>query len=82
MVKICVRSLVAVLLANVSKKYTKPSNYVIGWSQWDKSDYCNIFRKSIAGDEFSLEWENYAWIKQVEKRRKTDLKKQYENFFG
>lgn len=62
--------------------YTKPSDYVIGWSQWDESDYCDTFRKSILGDKFSLEWENDAWIKQAEKRKKSDLKKQYESFFG
>lgn len=67
---------------NRSKKYAKPSDYVIGWSRWYKSDYLCKFRKSISSDGFSLEWENDAWIRQAEKRKKADLKKQYESFFG
>lgn len=68
---------------NVNRKrsYAKPSDYVIGWSQWEKTDYCETFRKSISGDEFTLEWENNAWIRAAEKRKKADLDKQYELFW-
>ena len=33
-------------------------------------------------EKYSLCWENDAWIEQAEKRKKADLKKQYESFFG
>lgn len=64
-----------------NRSYAKPSDYVIGWSQWKKTDYCKTFRKSISGDEFTLEWENNAWIRAAEKRKKADLDKQYELFW-
>lgn len=64
-----------------ARSYAKPSDYVIGWSQWEKTDYCETFRKSISDDEFTLEWENNAWIRAAEKRKKADLDKQYELFW-
>jgi hypothetical protein len=62
------------------KNYTKPSDHVIGWSQWDNKRY-EAFRSTLP-EKYSLCWENDAWIEQAEKRKKADLKKQYEGFFG
>lgn len=62
------------------KNYAKPSDHVIGWSQWDDKKY-EAFRRTLP-EKYSLCWENDAWIEQAEKRKKADLKKQYESFFG
>ena len=62
------------------KNYAKPSDHVIGWSQWDDEMY-EAFRSTLP-EKYSLCWENDAWIEQAEKRKKADLKKQYESFFG
>ena len=62
------------------KNYTKPSDHVIGWSQWDDKMY-EAFRRTLP-EKYSLCWENDAWIEQAEKRKKADLKKQYESFFS
>lgn len=62
------------------RNYTKPSDHVIGWSQWDYKMY-EDFRSGLP-EKYSLCWENDAWIEQAEKRKKADLKKQYESFFG
>lgn len=61
------------------RNYTKPSDHVIGWSQWNNKMY-EDFRKNLP-EKYSLCWENDAWIEQAEKRKKADLKKQYEKFF-
>ena len=63
-----------------SKTYAKPSDHVLGWSQWDDIMY-GAFRSGLP-KKYSLCWENDAWIEQAEKRKKADLKKQYESFFG
>lgn len=63
-----------------SKTYAKPSDHVLGWSQWDDIMY-GAFRSGLP-EKYSLCWENDAWIEQAEKRKKADLKKQYESFFG
>lgn len=63
-----------------SKTYAKPSDHVLGWSQWDDIMYGD-FRSGLP-EKYSLCWENDAWIEQAEKRKKADLKKQYESFFG
>lgn len=63
-----------------SKTYAKPSDHVLGWSQWDDKMY-EDFRSTLP-EKYSLCWENDAWIEQAEKRKKADLKKQYESFFG
>ncbi len=63
-----------------SKTYAKPSDHVLGWSQWDDIMYGD-FRSGLP-KKYSLCWENDAWIEQAEKRKKADLKKQYERFFG
>lgn len=62
-----------------SKTYAKPSDHVLGWSQWDDIMY-GAFRSGLP-EKYSLCWENDAWIEQAEKRKKADLKKQYEKFF-
>ena len=62
------------------RNYTKPSDHVIGWSQWNYKMY-EDFRSGLP-EKYSLCWENDAWIEQAEKRKKADLKKQYESFFG
>lgn len=61
-----------------SKTYAKPSDHVLGWSQWDDKMYRD-FRRGLP-EKYSLCWENDAWIEQAEKRKKADLKKQYESF--
>lgn len=63
-----------------SKTYAKPSDHVLGWSQWDDIMY-GAFRSGLP-EKYSLCWENDAWIEQAVKRKKADLKKQYESFFG
>ena len=63
-----------------SKTYAKPSDHVLGWSQWNDKMY-EDFRSDLP-EKYSLYWENDAWIEQAEKRKKADLKKQYESFFG
>ena len=63
-----------------SKTYAKPSDHVLGWSQWDDIMY-EDFRSGLP-KKYSLCWENDAWIEQAEKRKKADLKKQYESFFS
>ena len=63
-----------------SKTYAKPSDHVLGWSQWNDIMY-GAFRSGLP-EKYSLCWENDAWIEQAEKRKKADLKKQSESFFG
>lgn len=63
------------------KKYKNPSDYVTGWSQWTQKQYCRIFRESLDSEKFTLEWENGAWIRAAEKRKKADLDKQYDLFW-
>lgn len=63
---------------NREYKYAKPSDYVIGWSRWNDKMYKD-FQDSLKGT-FSLDWENDAWIKQAEIRKKGDRKKEYRTF--
>ena len=60
--------------------YKKPSDYVLGWSKWEEQQY-DKFRDSILKSDYSLSWENDAWITQAEKRKANDRKKQYEKLF-
>lgn len=62
-----------------SKTYAKPSDHVLGWSQWDDIMY-GAFRSSLP-EKYSLCWENDAWIEQAEKRKEMDLEDQYKKFF-
>ena len=65
---------------NRSKTYAKPSDHVLGWSQWDDTMY-GAFRSGLP-EKYSLCWENDAWIEQAEKRKERDLEDQYNKFFG
>ena len=62
-----------------SKTYAKPSDHVLGWSQWDDIMY-GAFRSGLP-EKYSLCWENDAWIEQAEKRKERDLEDQYNKFF-
>lgn len=64
-----------------TRSYEKPSEKVIGWSQWKSADYRDTFRNSIRNDAFTLAWENNAWIEAAEKRKRADLEKQYALFW-
>lgn len=60
------------------RNYTKPSDHVIGWSQWDDKMY-EDFRSTLP-EKYSLCWENDAWIERAEKRKERDLEDQYNSF--
>lgn len=61
--------------------YKKPSDKVKGWSNWVDKEY-EVCRKSVKGTDYTLAWENEAWIEQAEERKKKKRLEQHNVFFG
>ena len=50
--------------------YKKPSDHVVAWSQWTKTDYDNMFASIIKELKPSpMAWEHEAWIRIAETRK-------------
>lgn len=62
--------------------YKKPSDKVKGWSTWKDYKVYEDFRKSVKGIDYTLAWENEAWIEKAEERKKKERLEQHNVFFG